>query len=638
MEELHPSSLDLSRRNTSESSNGGYQNPKPVLSHYSSSTIERSSSLPSSSASSSSSSSSSTDPGNYVAEALTKSGILDPQTARAYGSLFSRFMLAHSTHRNIRNNGNSILNSNNVYSSASAGVHGVYMNSALNMEWERIKPPGSHLVKNYEDMELCPEDIPLQIELLNKIAIVKLNGGLGTTMGCQGPKSAIPVRGGLSFLDLTVRQIEYINTKWGCDVPLILMNSFRTHDATVKLLSKYQHHNVTITCFTQSCFPRIDRDHFTPLPTGPFTPADEQTWYPPGHGDIYRALQVSGVLDSLLDQGKEYIFISNVDNLGATADLRILYHLISNDIDFAMEVTERTRSDIQGGILIEYVPPTNTNGSNGGIHTVSGNNGNNNTPGTATHSITVPQSSQSLATNSSGNDIHGSVSTLTGYTANSSSSSSTGSLGYAKLLELGQVPEEHTNEFKSLKRFTCFNTNNLWVNLQVMKTLVTNEQIAPPVIITERHVNGTHVIELETAAGAAIEFFTKALGILVPRSRFLPVKSTSDLLAVQSNLYDIRHGRLVMSSKREVPTPPVIKLGPEFNDLDSYLARIPSSSIPDLLELDHLTVSGDVRFHKGIHLSGTVIIVANEGSRIDLPPGSILENKVITGNLRILEH
>jgi UDP-N-acetylglucosamine pyrophosphorylase len=140
----------------------------------------------------------------------------------------------------------------------------------------------------------------------------------------------------------------------------------------VKILNKYQHHNVTITCFTQSSFPRIDRDHYTPVPLEPFSPetvsgvgtarrharvgadtrrcgvgdpgavrfpsrgtrfrclspllrpaSQQEGWYPPGHGDVYRALDRSGVLDSLLAQGKEIIFISNVDNLGATVDLNV---------------------------------------------------------------------------------------------------------------------------------------------------------------------------------------------------------------------------------------------------------------------------------------------------------------------------
>ncbi|KAL0203062.1 hypothetical protein M9458_001080, partial [Cirrhinus mrigala] len=61
-------------------------------------------------------------------------------------------------------------------------------------------------------------------------------------------------------------------------------------------------------------------------------------------------------------------------------------------------------------------------------------------------------------------------------------------------------------------------------------------------------------------------------------------------------------------------------------------------SIPDMLELDHLTVSGDVTFGKQVTLKGTVIIIANHGDRIDIPAGAMLENKIVSGNLRILDH
>jgi len=44
--------------------------------------------------------------------------------------------------------------------------------------------------------------------MLDKLVVLKLNGGLGTSMGCKGPKSAISVRDDLTFLDLTVQQIE----------------------------------------------------------------------------------------------------------------------------------------------------------------------------------------------------------------------------------------------------------------------------------------------------------------------------------------------------------------------------------------------------------------------------------------------
>ena len=61
-------------------------------------------------------------------------------------------------------------------------------------------------------------------------------------------------------------------------------------------------------------------------------------------------------------------------------------------------------------------------------------------------------------------------------------------------------------------------------------------------------------------------------------------------------------------------------------------------SMPDILNLDHLTVSGNVNFGKGVSLKGTVIIMANYGDQIDIPDGAILENKIVSGNLRILEH
>ncbi|GFT43734.1 UTP--glucose-1-phosphate uridylyltransferase [Nephila pilipes] len=125
--------------------------------------------------------------------------------------------------------------------------------------------------------------------------------------------------------------------------------------------------------------------------------------------------------------------------------------------------------------------------------------------------------------------------------------------------------------------------------------------------------------------------------VIVPRSRFLPVKKTSDLLLVKSNLYSMQNGYLVMSPLRAFPTVPLVKLGDNhFSKVQEFLRRF--ASIPDMLELDHLTVSGDVTFGRNVSLKGTVIIIANHGDRIDIPPGSILENKIVSGNLRILDH
>ena len=101
--------------------------------------------------------------------------------------------------------------------------------------------------------------------MLDKLVVVKLNGGLGTSMGCKGPKSVIPVRNDLTFLDLTVQQIEYLNQKFDSDVPLILMNSFNTDEDTHKIIKKYSGFKVRILTFNQSRYPRINKETLLPI-------------------------------------------------------------------------------------------------------------------------------------------------------------------------------------------------------------------------------------------------------------------------------------------------------------------------------------------------------------------------------------
>lgn len=154
--------------------------------------------------------------------------------------------------------------------------------------------------------------------------------------------------------------------------------------------------------------------------------------------------------------------------------------------------------------------------------------------------------------------------------------------------------------------------------------------------------DGVKVLQLETAVGAAIKHFNGSHGINVPRSRFLPVKSTSDLFLVTSDLYKLNHGELVLNPKRVFGNVPLVKLGDHFKKViisqkvQHFLSRFQAP--PHILELDHLTVTGDVTFGHDVILSGTVIIVANHGSRIDIPSGAILHDKVVSGNLRILDH
>eukprot|EP01029_Cantina_marsupialis_P015404 TRINITY_DN3380_c0_g1_i1.p1 TRINITY_DN3380_c0_g1~~TRINITY_DN3380_c0_g1_i1.p1 ORF type:complete len:504 (+),score=164.59 TRINITY_DN3380_c0_g1_i1:99-1610(+) len=450
------------------------------------------------------------------------------------------------------------------------------------IDWEAIESLDSEMLKAYKDLPQCNKaDVKY---MLSKLVVVKLNGGLGTSMGCKGPKSAIEVKNGLTFLDLQVRQIEYLNKLYDVDVPLVLMNSFNTEEETQKIIRKYAGKRVTIKCFKQTCFPRILSDTFTSMAKEPFNESRKEHWYPPGHGDVYRSLQMSGLLDQLLQKkgeddafymgdeededenvlaGKEYMFMSNIDNLGATVDLDILNHLMANDIGFCMEVTNKTRADIKGGTLIKYKKTT-------------------------------------------------------------------------KLLEVAQVPDRYLEEFKNIKKFKIFNTNNLWVKLEAMSNLLEQNALKMEVISNKKFVDGERVLQLETAAGSAIRFFDRAIGINVPRSRFLPVKTTSDLMLIQSNLFKLAHGTLVKNPERMTDDIPAIKLGRNFTTVAEYQQRVKSS--PSLIDLDHLTISGDVYLGKSMNLMGTVIIVAEEGKRIDLPDRSELENKVLAGNLRILDH
>ncbi|VDL73898.1 unnamed protein product [Nippostrongylus brasiliensis] len=438
-----------------------------------------------------------------------------------------------------------------------------FLRAKTHVDWSKIEPLPEGAIRGYKHLE-HPNNEEVIASMLNKLVVVKLNGGLGTSMGCKGPKSVIPVRNELTFLDLTLQQIQTLNKAYGVDVPLVLMNSFNTEEDTKKVLKKYANVKVSVHTFCQSQYPRINRETLMPIAKSlddadvewsdlnAIKPNINFSWYPPGHGNFYEAFYNSGLLDKFLQDGKEYCFLSNIDNMGATVDFPILNFLMSppaghEQPEFLMEVTNKTRADVKGGTLIQYESKL-------------------------------------------------------------------------MLLEIAQVPKDYVDEFKSISKFRIFNTNNLWAKLSAIKRVVENNELEMEVIVNPKHLErGLDIIQLETAAGAAVKNFRGACGINVPRSRFLPVKKCSDLLLLMSNLYDIDHGRTLA-----------------LFQVSDFLKRF--QGIPDILELDHLTVSGDVWFGKDVSLKGTVIIIANHGDRIDIPPGSILENKIVSGNLRILEH
>jgi UTP--glucose-1-phosphate uridylyltransferase len=194
------------------------------------------------------------------------------------------------------------------------------------------------------------EDLPSDAAApLDRAVVVKLNGGLGTSMGLHSPKSLIEVKPGVTFLDVIVRQVLALRRRHACPrLPLVLMNSFSTRDASLAALSGYPDLPVDDLPldFLQSMEPKLVASDLTPV-EWPADPALE--WAPPGHGDIYPSLVGSGMLDTLLERGYEYAFVSNADNLGAVLEPRILAWFAAERLPFVMEVVEGTDADRKGG-------------------------------------------------------------------------------------------------------------------------------------------------------------------------------------------------------------------------------------------------------------------------------------------------
>jgi UTP--glucose-1-phosphate uridylyltransferase len=374
--------------------------------------------------------------------------------------------------------------------------------------------------------------------LLSQAVVIKLNGGLGTGMGLQGPKSLLSVRDGVNFLDLMVRQILGLRKTSGANVRLLLMNSFSTSDDTLAHLERYRAQGLADASeveLMQNQIPKIDAATFLPVEW----PADpDLEWCPPGHGDLYPALVGSGWLDRLLAEGVKYAFVSNSDNLGAILDPAILGYFAKSGAPFLMEVTRRTAADRKGGHLAVRKAD-----------------------------------------------------------------------GRLLLREVAQCPEEDMEAFQDIDRHRYFNTNSLWLRLDLLKEqLAADSGVLPlPMIrnnktVDPRDKKSTPVVQLESAMGAAIECFEGAAAIDVPRSRFAPVKTTGDLLALRSDAYEVLDDGQVRLAASRNGVPPVIFLSDEYKLVD----QIEVLGVPGLIGCDTLKISGPIRFAPGVVIAGEV--------------------------------
>jgi len=413
-------------------------------------------------------------------------------------------------------------------------------------------------VEELPQLEELPEPKAPATQYYRKLVIIKLNGGLGTSMGLEQPKSLILVRDGYTFLDLIVNQILLARKQSGGRYPAFyLMNSFRTRTKSLRwLTSRYPYLGAPDELdFVQNWVPKLRVDTLEPVqwPKNP-----ELEWCPPGHGDFYPAIYGCGLLDELLSHGVEYAFVSNSDNLGAVIDLRILQAMESQGIEFLMEVARRTPMDRKGG-----------------------------------HIAIRKQT------------------------------------GRFVLRECTQCPEADRSFFEDIQRHRYFNTNNLWIHLESLRDLLKREEgaLPLPLIVNEKNVDPTdpdspRVYQLETAIGAAIELFERAQAVEVPRSRFAPVKTTSDLLAVRSDAYVLTEDyRLILSPLRN-GQPVIVQLDSKYYKILAQFERFFSEGTPSLVHCDQLRVKGPIRFHRAVICEGEKVEFYNPTDQVRaLMPG-----------------
>ena len=211
---------------------------------------------------------------------------------------------------------------------------------------DEIAPLGPGSIKKFDELSSFRES---GIASLDKCAVIKLNGGLGTSMGLSGPKSALVVKNGLSFFDIAAKQVEALNSLYKTRVPFVTMDSFSTATETAAMRSSHKSLPSHIApSFLQNKYPKVLAGSLDPaVPDA----SQDNGWNPPGHGDFYAALNASGLLDKMISVGIDFAFVSNIDNCGATLSPELLGYMAQSGAEFLMEVAVRTEMDKKGGHL-----------------------------------------------------------------------------------------------------------------------------------------------------------------------------------------------------------------------------------------------------------------------------------------------
>ena len=394
-------------------------------------------------------------------------------------------------------------------------------------------------------------------KLLNKLVVVRLNGGLCTTMGLEKAKSLLVVKNSYSFNDIIALQLRTLGQSTGVAIPLIHMTSFSTDSDVQVMMKAYPDLSPSElpATFQQHRHPKIYADSMSPAKEA----IEDFNWNPPGHGDIYASLIATGLAEKLLSMGKRYLFVANADNLGATVEPAILGYMAQTGAPFLMETAERTKADAKGGHLARR---------------------------RSTGHLLLRESSQAPTT-STGEIIpqFQDVSLYRHFNTNNL---------WLDLEAVVRVAKSHEGT--------------------VPLPLISNRKTVNP-----RDKSSRKVIQVETAMGAAIEVFEGARALQVPRSRFAPVKSNNDLLVVRSDVYVLNPDyTMTVAPEREAPGLPLVSLEPaHYGLIKDFEQRI--RVVPSLLHAESLSVQGDVTFSHPVAIVGRVVIKTGEQRPKEIP-------------------
>ncbi len=382
------------------------------------------------------------------------------------------------------------------------------------------------------------------IDAFAKTAFLKLNGGLGTSMGLESAKSLIPVRRHkarqMRFIDIIVGQVLTARTRLNVELPLTFMNSFRTSADTMHVLRSNG-------AFQQADVPMEIMQHQEPkldVTTGePVSFPDDPTleWCPPGHGDVYSSIWESGLLDVLEQRGFKYLFISNSDNLGARPSRTLAQHFENTGAPFMVEVATRTEADRKGGHIVR----------------------DRRTGRLMLREMTQVKDEDKDAAQ-----------------------------------DIVKHPYFNTNSI-------WIRVDALKAKLEQYHGVLPLPVIRNYKTVDPTDERSPRVIQLETAMGAAIALFDGAICVQVDRMRFLPVKTTDDLFIMRSDRfhltdsYEMEDGNYLF---------PAVSLDPRYyKHITDFNERFPYS-MPSLAAANSVTVHGDWTFGQNVAFYGDAVL------------------------------